>query len=229
MQRRKNYPKVKKFGGLYSVRKQPRNDPLIQEVKDAVKSMPLNRQFSSGEVTLAESGVTKESTKWKCIATWMTTEALRYCCIIWALYLIGFPFRSKYSSLRMPCFYLAKFARSQTKKWEVKSVKSDDAIELSVRRQVTAGWILGRGTGKWRLYSCGDAGKTPRIYPSITTPTCMNRPLLSNRPDADNFSRGEEKQYFRRHRLRHSWILVLQLFLGVSTRTTNSSYQFRKS
>lgn len=52
LMRRRNYPKVKILGGLYSVRREPKDDPILREIKDAVNGMPVQRHSSSGEVTL---------------------------------------------------------------------------------------------------------------------------------------------------------------------------------
>ncbi|KAJ5316420.1 hypothetical protein N7476_006727 [Penicillium atrosanguineum] len=54
LKRRKYYPKVKILGGLSSVRREPKDDPIIREIKDAVNCMTIPRHFSSGEVTLME-------------------------------------------------------------------------------------------------------------------------------------------------------------------------------
>lgn len=54
LQRRKHYPGVKRMGGL--LKRQPvDNDPLLDEIKEAVEKAPLNRSPSSGEVKLVES------------------------------------------------------------------------------------------------------------------------------------------------------------------------------
>lgn len=53
--RRKNYPRVKILGGLYSARREPKNDPIIREIKDAVNCMSIQRHAPSGEFTLVES------------------------------------------------------------------------------------------------------------------------------------------------------------------------------
>jgi hypothetical protein len=50
MRRRKLYPKVKKMGGLYSVARQPVDDPLLDEIKERMKKMPLVRATSDSEV-----------------------------------------------------------------------------------------------------------------------------------------------------------------------------------
>jgi hypothetical protein len=49
---RKKYPKVKVYGGLYSVPRQPKNDPLLREIQEAVKTMSLDNQVPSDEVML---------------------------------------------------------------------------------------------------------------------------------------------------------------------------------
>lgn len=51
LQRRRKYPKVKVYG-LYHVKRQPKTDPLLREIEDAIKGMSIDRQVSSGEGTL---------------------------------------------------------------------------------------------------------------------------------------------------------------------------------
>ncbi|KAJ5117958.1 hypothetical protein N7526_010981 [Penicillium atrosanguineum] len=41
LMRRRNYPKVKILGGLYSVRREPKDESIIREIKDAVKCIPI--------------------------------------------------------------------------------------------------------------------------------------------------------------------------------------------
>ncbi|OQD99672.1 hypothetical protein PENVUL_c063G06880 [Penicillium vulpinum] len=43
LERRRHYPKVKVYG-IYYVSRQPKNDPLLREIQEAVKSMSVNRQ-----------------------------------------------------------------------------------------------------------------------------------------------------------------------------------------
>ncbi|CAI7636757.1 unnamed protein product [Penicillium glandicola] len=47
------YPKVKVYG-LYYAARQPKNDPLIREIQEAVKGMSMDGQASSGAVTLVD-------------------------------------------------------------------------------------------------------------------------------------------------------------------------------
>lgn len=54
LERRSHYPKVKVYG-LWYARRQPKNDPLLREIQEAVKGMSVNRQVSSGALSLAES------------------------------------------------------------------------------------------------------------------------------------------------------------------------------
>jgi hypothetical protein len=42
LERRKKYPKLKAYGGLYSVSRQPKNDPLLREIQEAVKTMSVD-------------------------------------------------------------------------------------------------------------------------------------------------------------------------------------------
>ena len=49
------------LGGLYSVRRQPTLDPLVEEVRAAVKGMPLENQCSSETATLVGSETEKKS------------------------------------------------------------------------------------------------------------------------------------------------------------------------
>jgi hypothetical protein len=54
LNRRKNYPRVKILGGLYSVRREPKDDPISREIKDAVNCMPVQRHVLRSAVTLVE-------------------------------------------------------------------------------------------------------------------------------------------------------------------------------
>lgn len=54
LERRSHYPKVKVYG-LWYARRQPKNDPLLREIQEAVNGMSVNRQVSSGAVSLLES------------------------------------------------------------------------------------------------------------------------------------------------------------------------------
>lgn len=53
LERRSHYPKVKVYG-LWYARRQPKNDSLLREIQEAVKGMSVNRQISSGAVTLID-------------------------------------------------------------------------------------------------------------------------------------------------------------------------------
>jgi hypothetical protein len=53
LERRSHYPKVKVYG-LWYARRQPKNDPLLREIQEAVKGMSVIRQVSSEAVILAE-------------------------------------------------------------------------------------------------------------------------------------------------------------------------------
>lgn len=66
MRRRQKYPKVKCYGGLYRARRQPLQDSLLEEIKQAVKCMPMTKYGSSDEVTL----VGGEEKKWKDALGW---------------------------------------------------------------------------------------------------------------------------------------------------------------
>lgn len=44
-----------KVCGLYYVAQQPKNDPLIREIKEAIENMSTRRQVSSDDATLAGS------------------------------------------------------------------------------------------------------------------------------------------------------------------------------
>ncbi|CAG8919613.1 unnamed protein product [Penicillium salamii] len=46
LERRARYPKVKAYG-VFSVSRQPKNDPLLREIQEAVKNMSIERQHSS--------------------------------------------------------------------------------------------------------------------------------------------------------------------------------------
>ncbi|KAF3391629.1 hypothetical protein F1880_007909 [Penicillium rolfsii] len=49
LERRKNYPRVKVLGGLYAVRREPKDESLIREVIEAVNDVPLGKHASSDE------------------------------------------------------------------------------------------------------------------------------------------------------------------------------------
>lgn len=51
LQRRKHYPRVKVLGGLYTVRREPKDNSLVREVVRAVKDMPVSKHVSSDEAT----------------------------------------------------------------------------------------------------------------------------------------------------------------------------------
>jgi hypothetical protein len=55
LERRKNYPRVKVLGGLYTVRRQPKDESLVREVIKAVNDVPVSKDVSSDEVTRVES------------------------------------------------------------------------------------------------------------------------------------------------------------------------------
>lgn len=59
LERRARYPKVKAYG-LFSVSRQPKNDPLLREIQEAVKNMSIGRQHSSDEVTLVDISKAEE-------------------------------------------------------------------------------------------------------------------------------------------------------------------------
>lgn len=65
LDRRKNYPRVKVLGGLYSVRRQPKDDSLIREVIKAVNDLPESKHVPSDEVTYVESTPEKSGAKLK--------------------------------------------------------------------------------------------------------------------------------------------------------------------
>jgi hypothetical protein len=44
-----------KVYGLYYVAQQPKNDPLIREIKEAIENISTRRQVSSDDATLAGS------------------------------------------------------------------------------------------------------------------------------------------------------------------------------
>jgi hypothetical protein len=67
MRRRQKYPRVKCYGGLYRARRQPLQDALLEEIKEAVKDMPLAKYGSSDEVTLVGS---EEKKKWSDVLSW---------------------------------------------------------------------------------------------------------------------------------------------------------------
>jgi len=58
--RRRLWPKVKVYGGLYSVSRQPKNDPLLREIQEAVKNMSVDRHNSSDEVTIVGTQKTEK-------------------------------------------------------------------------------------------------------------------------------------------------------------------------
>lgn len=60
LKRRKNYPRVKILGGLCSVRRQPKDDSIIREIKGAVDNLPVQGHSSSGEIPLVESSGAKK-------------------------------------------------------------------------------------------------------------------------------------------------------------------------
>lgn len=51
----KQYPRVKILGGLYYARREPRCDPLLQEIKNAAKGLAQPRQDSTDSMSLVES------------------------------------------------------------------------------------------------------------------------------------------------------------------------------
>lgn len=55
MQRRRLYPRVRRLGGLYFAPEQPVDDPLLDEIKEMMKKMPLTRGPTDGEVALVGS------------------------------------------------------------------------------------------------------------------------------------------------------------------------------
>lgn len=65
LERRKNYPRVKVLGGLYSVRREPKDDSLVREVIKAVNDLPVSKHVSSEEVTYVESTPEKSRGKIK--------------------------------------------------------------------------------------------------------------------------------------------------------------------
>lgn len=67
MRRRQMYPKVKCYGGLYRAKRQPLQNALLEEIKQAVKSMPLTKYGSSDEVTLVGA---EEKKNWKDALGW---------------------------------------------------------------------------------------------------------------------------------------------------------------
>lgn len=63
LERRKNYPRVKVLGGLYTVRRQPKDESLIREVIKAVNDAPVLLARISDEVTRVESRQEKSGVK----------------------------------------------------------------------------------------------------------------------------------------------------------------------
>ncbi|KAJ5675274.1 uncharacterized protein N7477_005208 [Penicillium maclennaniae] len=62
LKRRRYFPGKKIIGGLYSIRREPKNDPMIREIKDAMGCVPIQRRHSSGEVTIVRnSDLTEDS------------------------------------------------------------------------------------------------------------------------------------------------------------------------
>lgn len=55
LKRRRYYPRVKILGGLYSIRREPKDDPMIREIKNAVNGMPTQRYPSGAQGTLVGS------------------------------------------------------------------------------------------------------------------------------------------------------------------------------
>jgi hypothetical protein len=48
LERRKNYPRVKVLGGLYTVRRQPKDESLVREVIKAVNDVSVGKHVSTG-------------------------------------------------------------------------------------------------------------------------------------------------------------------------------------
>lgn len=44
-ERRKHYPRVKVLGGLYTVRREPKDDSLVREVIKAVNDIPVTSTY----------------------------------------------------------------------------------------------------------------------------------------------------------------------------------------
>ncbi len=65
LDRRKNYPRVKVLGGLYSARREPKDDSLVREVIKAVNDLPVSNHVPSDEVTYVESTPEKSGAKLK--------------------------------------------------------------------------------------------------------------------------------------------------------------------
>lgn len=63
LERRKHYPRVKVLGGLYSVRREPKDDSLVREVIKAVNDLPVSKDVSSDEGTYVESTQGKTGTR----------------------------------------------------------------------------------------------------------------------------------------------------------------------
>lgn len=59
LQCRRRYPRVKKYG-LYYVGRELKNDPLLREIQEAVKGMSIERQVSSGAVTIVDGQTAKK-------------------------------------------------------------------------------------------------------------------------------------------------------------------------
>lgn len=49
--RHRTYPRVKAYGGLYKVRRQPRDDSLVCEIKLAMSNIPPPSHVSTGAIT----------------------------------------------------------------------------------------------------------------------------------------------------------------------------------
>lgn len=54
--RRRTYPRVKVWGGLYRGKRQPKDSSLVSEIKVAIGALSAGQQCSSDEVTLVDSG-----------------------------------------------------------------------------------------------------------------------------------------------------------------------------
>lgn len=74
LERRKNYPRVKVLGGLYSVRREPKDDLLVREVIKAVNDLPLSKHVPSDEITYVGSTPEKNGAKLK-LPEYSTLEA----------------------------------------------------------------------------------------------------------------------------------------------------------
>jgi ribosomal protein L24E len=56
LERRSRYPKVKVYG-LYNAARQPKNDPWISEIKEAIEAMSIGKQDSSSQATFSGSEI----------------------------------------------------------------------------------------------------------------------------------------------------------------------------